>query len=1137
MGSTPFDAYRSIQRKLIDDPDSISWTSPHKVCVLKGITGKLGIKVKVYEGKSSVETYSIITKVKEECRLLKGQSLSEFERIVSINGVHIQNYVEDCVLSLLQSNESVIELIVCRIDLKRDRDSSSSTDSAEMSSRPPLMKIKPLKPGEECDNLLSPNSAHSITDSTFPGQFLEPERNVSLPVKSSSKEVNNVSEHYPSVELLRKSKRGTDSGKLSPGTAETYLKYPHGVKWSTTKTIILDRGSQPNFGFKFKIKKCVYRQDDWYTLVVEVKEPPAEGKLMIGDYIRSINGQALATPQEAFKMMESLEQCSSARIVLQRPEGLIPNFKGKISLPKDPGTCSSKGLPGSPTICEPVDIKPKRQNSCTSGGSGKLFPSEIHPSKPEVVKPATKYRQPDNSTLVSGLFNVVRPESRCSSSNESHMNFLTNEKLVDNSDVHLIVQEPPILNNNNQVLSEFQTNRTVKLPKIRIFICGNEARLLAKLLIPASFLKTESNTAHNLYECVKCTMDMSKAGDVSFMSWSSYDNLLQSEETTRLHASNDSLSNGETTKQREEDSYLHRGVVNTEIFIVPDEKFFQYCCQYLFTQTSLFLLTFSGSKVLNYADGEILRLQNLIHSIRCCVGYDSNILTYGLVGPHEQADFGSSIKDQVQTLFYTSKGQQIRKYSVTIPDLILQSVEDNVTSDSSKILKQNVWRAVSETMHRQHVSVLSVVMMHQLEDMRREGKQVVTEEEFTKLFKMSVPNGEPSLQHVVWTHLKEFGEILSLKAAPLNIPDNQQMEKLIFIDPEIIVHHVQSLICIPQRYASSTDVVKQIWFKLVATGNISREDILTVIESHSLGAEKILSLLLGFGLIFKHYVDQDGVEQYFFPYFLSDQGTLESQKVESSDPCLYLQFVDQTHMSSMQFYQLAFSLCNHSDDKKISLSSAGTCTIHHLGHEISLVHHKFDDRMQIAVSKSERNKKLFCVYQWLSEICNSTLAPEIQYVLGPECPLQHNCEVKGSTSNIHVLELLQGAPISCNTTRIDNDRSVRRWLQDQGPENYEQKSKCYIKDLPYTIFFKLYTLLQIQTTLGQDWRGLGGLLGLSIQDIALYETQKDPAKVLLLDQDQTRRLTVPELIELLDHSDMKRKDLIELLQDWLDSKK
>lgn len=234
-------------------------------------------------------------------------------------------------------------------------------------------------------------------------------------------------------------------------------------------------------------------------------------------------------------MMESLEHSTSVRIVLQRPEGLIPNFKGKITQSKEP--YATKVPTGSSTVCEPVDRKPKRQNSSTSTGSGKLFPTEqsaIHPSKPETGKTLSKTRQPDNNTLVSGLFNVVRPGSSCSNSNESHMNLHTDQKLVDNSEVHLIVPEPPILNNNNQVLSELQTNRTVKLPKIRIFICGNEARTLAKLLIPISFMKTDSNSGHNLYECVKCTMDMSKAGDVSFMLWSAYDNLLQSEETTRF---------------------------------------------------------------------------------------------------------------------------------------------------------------------------------------------------------------------------------------------------------------------------------------------------------------------------------------------------------------------------------------------------------------------------------------------------------------------------------------------------------------------------------------------------------------------------------------------------------------------------
>ena len=41
------------------------------------------------------------------------------------------------------------------------------------------------------------------------------------------------------------------------------------------------------------------KTDDWYTLVTQVTTGgPADGKLMVGDWIRSINGEALVNPNE-----------------------------------------------------------------------------------------------------------------------------------------------------------------------------------------------------------------------------------------------------------------------------------------------------------------------------------------------------------------------------------------------------------------------------------------------------------------------------------------------------------------------------------------------------------------------------------------------------------------------------------------------------------------------------------------------------------------------------------------------------------------------------------------------------------------------------------------------------------------------
>ena len=48
-------------------------------------------------------------------------------------------------------------------------------------------------------------------------------------------------------------------------------------------------------GLYFSFQKT----DDWYTLVTQVTTGgPADGKLMVGDWIRSINGEALVNPSE-----------------------------------------------------------------------------------------------------------------------------------------------------------------------------------------------------------------------------------------------------------------------------------------------------------------------------------------------------------------------------------------------------------------------------------------------------------------------------------------------------------------------------------------------------------------------------------------------------------------------------------------------------------------------------------------------------------------------------------------------------------------------------------------------------------------------------------------------------------------------
>lgn len=60
MGSVPLNTFKSIQQLLTEEPENILWTSSRKVCILKGVTGKLGIKVKVFQVLLLIYTCTII---------------------------------------------------------------------------------------------------------------------------------------------------------------------------------------------------------------------------------------------------------------------------------------------------------------------------------------------------------------------------------------------------------------------------------------------------------------------------------------------------------------------------------------------------------------------------------------------------------------------------------------------------------------------------------------------------------------------------------------------------------------------------------------------------------------------------------------------------------------------------------------------------------------------------------------------------------------------------------------------------------------------------------------------------------------------------------------------------------------------
>lgn len=60
-----------------------------------------------------------------------------------------------------------------------------------------------------------------------------------------------------------------------------------------------------------------------------------------------------------------------------------------------------------------------------------------------------------------------------------------------------------------------------------------------------------------------------------------------------------------------------------------------------------------------------------------------------------------------------------------------------------------------------------------------------------------------------------------------------------------------------------------------------------------------------------------------------------------------------------------------------------------------------------------------------------------------------------------------------------------------------------------------------------------GLIGFTLDQILVYESKSEPAKLLLVDLDQTHRMTVKQLVEYLAKPEMQRHDIIEKLSKFL----
>ncbi|XP_045165731.2 uncharacterized protein LOC123529462 isoform X2 [Mercenaria mercenaria] len=865
------------------------------------------------------------------------------------------------------------------------------------------------------------------------------------------------------------------------------LKNPHLAVWDgrNTHVVEIDKGQAKEFGFSFKVKigKNQDTSVEVYTLVKSVdKGGPAMGKLHLGDWIRSVNGTPIQKAQEAFGLITSGSGSSTMRLVIQRPVG-FSQHPNSVSSDKSETYLQVARSP-SPSQNTP---SPERKEQ------DPLIPGIIEPKKDPVK--------------------MVRQQ-----------NIYFSDMSLSNSETDSGIAPFP---------------RTVKFPKVRIFVCGSEAEKYVDLLLKESEVETifqnigythvEFSMATNCFGNVVTSKICSDLYDASNRLNSYLSNVNQSDLRGGGDVNCKQCGNDFSCDMS---SSAIGTIVNVDLFVVPDDKLFYCCCPYLFTKSSLFILTFDGDKMLRAAPQEFSRLWSLSHTIRSFAGEECHIMSCGLLESGAEAN---NMLDEVRALFYTPFNTRLQNYNVSGPELLnLQSSQSasNITH-LSHTHQSLLWKTVTDTIQRQHVlqpSLLVVDYLHVL----RDKEMLLTEEQFMSVIKSRLPDYKLDVHQMILTYLNTFGEIMLGKATPYFSQGVHSIESRVILNPKFLLGSLNYVLSVIYED-------KQTWSRTLCTGFLRKSDLAHLTGFSDVMCRNVIDFWECNGLIFrKPQSSEMGETEFFIPYFSQVPSSNEIPLAGRKDLELYLQFTE--HESSQSFYQVVFTLAAHSDNID-SLTVPGTnCAVFtYKGFLVTAFHQKIEDRIKFILCREDKSlgTKPAELFSWLYGTCHRYL--ETPFTLCSLCPLGEACH-RSPAVGTHLIDLRDSKPQYCGSDRIDTLNPIRIWRQKDTehvtPESVSSqrtskpvKQPVTVMELPWSVFHKLCLKLKVTSPLGRDWKGLAGQMGYSVEQVDVYETAKEPVQALLCDWGRSTNATIEKLLSLL--SELDREDIISDIQQAL----
>lgn len=859
-----------------------------------------------------------------------------------------------------------------------------------------------------------------------------------------------------------------------------YLQKPQLAVWDgkNTHVVELNKEGHPSFGFKFKVK-AVKNEDtyDIYTLVESVtKTGPAKNQLHVGDWIRSVNGTPIQTYADAFDLIS--DKPSLLRLVVQRPIGFSQKPIGVHG--DKPDKYVTDTLPHSPSPQSARDLEHM------SGGSAPI---------PGIIEPP---KAPDKPVQTMNIY---------------------------------ISQEAPSLSNNESEIQHLPFPKTVKLPKVRIFICGSEAEKCANYILKESEIELMCQGPGYSYSFCSMTTDCS-------------DNVVTSPPCANMYAAS-SQSSPFSSYMPSASSCSQKGVgdlrckacgsdspsaqnalgtvVNIELFVISDDSFFHSCCHYLFTKSSIFILTFNGGKLLRSSACEFSHLQNLSHTIRSFAGDECVIMSCGLLDSGTEA---RNMVDEVRALFYTPFNTQLQTFNVSGPELVNLKAStlacDGISA--SKQLQTLLWKVVIETIQRQRVLQPSLLLSDHFYS-QRNGEIFIKETQLTSIMRHKLPQYGDDVYQDILTYLIMNREIILGKATPYNNSKIHKIESHVILEPKILLDVLFKII-------STINEDKLAWSRTIATGFIPA-GALTKLCGHS-ESKSILDFLESFGLILRRPETEtsDKILEYFLPYFcVMTSASKELVPAEKKDSVLYLQFNECT--STLTFLQLMFYLASQSDTPaNLSVLIGYCCSFQHEGLLIIAKQEKVEDRVKFIIRREDKNicMKNHEMYAWLYSACHVMLE---HFVLGAQCPLGDQCP-RSSPTRLHIVDLHETRPQYCCQVRIDNQKPIAMWRQKDFEPQTSSNAKIVnnepkkVTELPYSVIWNICSMLAEPNVLGRNWKGLAGEMGYTDEQVKRYdEHSSDPVQKIrdfLCDWSRSPKNTLQKLIIHL--TNMERLDVI-----------